>query len=89
MLAESRNDPKTDPLVIWLTGGPGCSSQLAFWTENGPYTYKYSKSGTERVLINYNENSWNNRANVLWLDQPVGTGFSFASGFVSFRYSED
>ncbi|KAJ6901795.1 hypothetical protein NC651_019538 [Populus alba x Populus x berolinensis] len=34
---ESRTSKK-DPVVIWLTGGPGCSSELAMFYENGPYT---------------------------------------------------
>lgn len=37
LLAESQNDWKTDPLIIWFNGGPGCSSMLAFATENGPF----------------------------------------------------
>ena len=41
-LAESRNDPETDPLIVWLQGGPGCSSMLAMFTENGPYNFRYN-----------------------------------------------
>lgn len=68
---ESRNDPSTDPLVMWLTGGPGCSSILALLTENGPCYVNDNGDGTY-----LSETSWNSKANAIWVDQPPGTGFS-------------
>merc|ERR1711935_857510 len=70
-LLESRSNPSTDPLVIWLTGGPGCSSQLALFAENGPCSVNENGDGT--IL---KESSWTNKANVIWVDQPAGAGFS-------------
>ena len=69
---KSRQDPNVDPLVIWLTGGPGCSSELAIFYENGPYTIN------DDLTLKKNDYSWNSFANLLYLDQPVGTGFSHA-----------
>ncbi|KAL4505177.1 hypothetical protein ABPG72_016244 [Tetrahymena utriculariae] len=71
-LFESRSNPSTDPLVIWLTGGPGCSSELALFTENGPFTVN------DNLTLDSNPNAWNNNANLVFVDQPVGTGFSKA-----------
>eukprot|EP00056_Hartaetosiga_gracilis_P004087 m.71217 g.71217 ORF g.71217 m.71217 type:complete len:436 (-) comp11701_c0_seq7:784-2091(-) len=68
---ESRNDPTNDPFVMWMSGGPGCSSQLALFGENGPYIVQ------EDLNLTLNPHSWNNNATVLWIDQPVGTGFSY------------
>ena len=63
----------TDPVVIWLTGGPGCSSQLALMTENGPCTPTEDGQST----VN-NPFSWNNNANIMWIDQPADVGYSYS-----------
>ena len=68
---EARNNPNTAPTVAWLTGGPGCSSMLALFGENGPCTI--NKDGKSTTLNKY---SWTNNANMFWIDQPPGTGFS-------------
>jgi len=60
------------PFVVWLTGGPGCSSTLALLTENGPCSV--NDDGTSTTP---NPNSWTEAAHVLWLDQPAGVGFSY------------
>lgn len=74
---ESRNDPSTDPIVLWLSGGPGCSSMSGLFFENGP-----SSIGADIKPIR-NDFSWNSNASVLYLDQPVGTGFSYSDVPVS------
>jgi len=69
---ESRDSPSTSPVIVWLTGGPGCSSMLALFAENGPCTV--NDDGTSTKVNPY---SWTSHANVLWIDQPAGTGFSY------------
>ena len=73
-LFESRNDPANDPVVLWLTGGPGCSSVLALLSENGPCTVNADGAGTTN-----NPFAWSNNATVIWLDQPAGVGFSYGT----------
>ncbi|KAM4059140.1 serine carboxypeptidase [Hirsutella rhossiliensis] len=75
---ESRNDPAKDPVVLWLNGGPGCSSMVGLFTELGPSTIPNSDLKPVR-----NPYAWNNNASVIFLDQPVNTGFSYSSRDVS------
>lgn len=70
---ESRNQPATDPLVLWLTGGPGCSSMMALLTENGPCHVLPDLS------TRINPYSWTNESNVVWLDQPTTVGFTYGA----------
>ena len=82
-LFKSRGSPETDPLVIWLTGGPGCASEVALFYENGPYTIN------DDLTLNPNAQSWNKVSNLLYVDQPVGTGFSRCSSIFHYDSTED
>jgi serine carboxypeptidase-like clade 4 len=79
---ESRSNPSKDPLILWLTGGPGCSSMLALFMENGPYKIQKDLS------LKINPFSWNSFANIIFIDQPVGTGFSYADNPLDYVIDE-
>ncbi|KAJ3407021.1 hypothetical protein CcCBS67573_g00130 [Chytriomyces confervae] len=70
---ESRSNPSTDPLILWLNGGPGCSSLTGLFMELGPCSVTTGGNSTP-----YNENSWNSNANIIFLDQPTNVGFSYS-----------
>ena len=71
---EKAATPEEEYLTIWLTGGPGCSSQLALLTENGPC--KANEDGQSTILNPY---SWNVKSNIMWVDQPAGVGYSYGT----------
>uniref|UniRef100_A0A6I8PEB5 Carboxypeptidase n=1 Tax=Ornithorhynchus anatinus TaxID=9258 RepID=A0A6I8PEB5_ORNAN len=70
---EAQRDPESSPLVLWLNGGPGCSSLDGFLTEHGPFLIQPDGSTLE-----YNPYSWNLVANMLYLESPAGVGFSYS-----------
>ncbi|PHH61268.1 hypothetical protein CDD81_646 [Ophiocordyceps australis] len=61
----------SNEIVIWLNGGPGCSSLLGLLQENGPFLWN---PGTEKPVSN--PWSWHKLTNVVWVEQPVTVGFS-------------
>jgi cathepsin A (carboxypeptidase C) len=82
-LFESRSTPSSDPLIMWLNGGPGCSSMLGLLTENGPCTV----SADGQTTIN-NPYSWNNNANIMWVDQPAMVGYSYGKKGIDLDHNE-
>ncbi|KAG4968524.1 hypothetical protein JHK87_034175 [Glycine soja] len=79
---ESRSS-KNDPVVIWLTGGPGCSSELALFYENGPFQL------TKNLSLVWNDYGWDKASNIIFVDQPTGTGFSYTSDESDIRHDEE
>ncbi|GAM82664.1 hypothetical protein ANO11243_006460 [Dothideomycetidae sp. 11243] len=71
----SANPNATDEILIWLNGGPGCSSLEGLLQENGPFLWQY---GTFAPVEN--QYKWTNLTNVVWVEQPAGTGFSSSDG---------
>ncbi|KAI9229838.1 MAG: Alpha/Beta hydrolase protein [Piptocephalis tieghemiana] len=71
----SRRNPSQDPLLLWLNGGPGCSSLTGLFMELGPC--RVNSDGNATI---HNPDSWNNQANVLFLDQPADVGYSHGEG---------
>nr|CAD2123456.1 unnamed protein product [Meloidogyne enterolobii] len=61
-----------DPLVLWLNGGPGCSSLGGLFEELGPYLI--NKDGKTLRLNPY---SWNKYASIIFLESPAWTGYSY------------
>ncbi|KAL9035568.1 MAG: hypothetical protein Q9214_006519, partial [Letrouitia sp. 1 TL-2023] len=71
---EARRTPEKAPLVLWLNGGPGAASMQGALRENGPCFVADDSNSTY-----LNPWSWNNEANVLYVDQPLHTGFSYSA----------
>ncbi|XP_043695405.1 serine carboxypeptidase-like 34 [Telopea speciosissima] len=72
---EATHKPEKKPLLLWLNGGPGCSSiGYGAAEELGPFLMQ---KGTPE--LRFNNNTWNKAANLLFLESPVGVGFSYTN----------
>ncbi|KAL2509768.1 Serine carboxypeptidase-like 34 [Forsythia ovata] len=72
---EATKNPQKKPLLLWLNGGPGCSSiGYGEAEELGPF---FTQKGNPK--LKFNNNSWNKGANLLFVESPVGVGFSYTN----------
>ncbi|XP_027157807.1 serine carboxypeptidase-like 2 isoform X2 [Coffea eugenioides] len=75
---KSESNPQSDPLIIWLDGGPGCSSFIPLFFGIGPVILEpLSFDGTLPKLV-LNPSTWTKVVSIIFLDSPVGSGFSYA-----------
>ncbi|KAL1322453.1 hypothetical protein HN51_067449 [Arachis hypogaea] len=77
-LVSSERNPKKDPLVLWLNGGPGCSSFDGFVYEHGPFNFEAAKSKGSLPTLHTNPYSWSKVSNIIYLDSPAGVGLSYS-----------
>ncbi|PWA86957.1 serine carboxypeptidase-like 40 [Artemisia annua] len=72
---EAEKSKQNLPLLLWLNGGPGCSS-LAYGAmqELGPF-----RVNSDGKTLYRNKFAWNHAANVLFVESPAGVGFSYSN----------
>ncbi|XVE93332.1 hypothetical protein REPUB_Repub01dG0182900 [Reevesia pubescens] len=82
---ESEKNSDTKPLVLWLNGGPGCSSfGNGAMLELGPF-----RVNPDSKTLSYNEYAWNKVANILFLESPAGVGFSYSNTTSDYDHNGD
>nr|P42661.1 RecName: Full=Virulence-related protein Nf314 [Naegleria fowleri]AAA29384.1 virulence-related protein [Naegleria fowleri] len=81
---ESMRNPSQDPLVMWTNGGPGCSSLGGEASEHGLFLVN-----ADGATITRNPYSWNRVSNILYIEQPVGVGFSYSNSTDDYQNLND
>jgi len=71
-------DPKNAPLTVWINGGPGSSSMIGLFQENGPCGIDIDGK------VIFNPFSWNNASNMLYIDNPTQVSLTIQLKFSAF-----
>ncbi len=79
----AQNGHIDSPLLVWLQGGPGASSLFGLFSEHGPIQVD------EAGQLHPSNITWNSKYHLLFIDQPVGTGFSFTADDQCYVHTED
>ncbi|KAI3830921.1 hypothetical protein MKW92_046939 [Papaver armeniacum] len=85
----SERNPSEDPVVLWLNGGPGCSSFDGFVYEHGPFNYQAAKTQGGLPQIQLNPYSWSKVSNILYLDSPSGVGMSYSGNKSDYKTGDN
>ncbi|GJN20255.1 hypothetical protein PR202_gb07610 [Eleusine coracana subsp. coracana] len=83
----SERSPADDAIMLWLTGGPGCSVLTGLAYEIGPLSFDLNDAGELPKLV-YRQDSWTKVSSIIFLDSPVGAGFSYSDTEQGYRSSD-
>ncbi|XP_062984822.1 probable serine carboxypeptidase CPVL [Elgaria multicarinata webbii] len=75
--------PENAPVLLWLQGGPGGTSMFGLFVEHGPYVVHKNLTLSERKF------PWTSKFSMLYIDNPVGTGFSFTADEKGYAENQD
>lgn len=78
----AENNPSKAPVALWLQGGPGGSSLFGTFAENGPFSI------TKDLKLARRSHYWSQQLNMIYIDNPVGTGFSFTDIDIGYATNE-
>jgi hypothetical protein len=84
-LVECEKDPSSAPTVLWLNGGPGCSSLDGLVYEHGPFRI----NDTDPSRLMRFDHTWAKLANMIYLEAPVGVGFSYSDDKADYNTNDD
>ncbi|KAG6710082.1 hypothetical protein I3842_06G165400 [Carya illinoinensis] len=85
---ESEGKPKSDPVLLWYSGGPGCSAFNGLIYQIGPLAFNLTDYEGGIPNTYYYPYSWTRTASILFVDAPVGTGFSYATSADAYDVSD-
>lgn len=84
VFVEQAEKKTSAPVVLWLNGGPGCSSMDGFLYENGPFYFE-----EQSWALTKNPYSWNREAHMLYFESPAGVGFSVLGSDANRNFDDD
>ncbi|GAV65348.1 Peptidase_S10 domain-containing protein [Cephalotus follicularis] len=88
LFVESQGKPTEDPLIIYLIGGPGCSGFNGFFFQTGPLVFNSTDYSGGLPSLVLNPYAWTKTASIIYIDAPVGTGFSYATTWENLTVSD-
>lgn len=87
-MVQSERDPGADPVLLWMNGGPGCSSFDGFIYELGPFNFAFADASYKRLKLSANPYAWSKVATVVFLDSPAGVGLSYSDEPADYRTND-